>query len=309
MLRTIVRATTVILVLVALVWGAAFALMMAFPETRGAVAALLNGPPKKDRLETQSSPDREMYDMQFDHMSVANWVMQCTGTVVPNSLPSHVRDMYPGYQFTEPVMSKATGQVIPDNPPGPNNLEREVIQLSFSLWTGRYSLRIKATETFGRWQFFAITTIIIGMLTTIFISLSATDALRQRSERFQTTIKFLAIVFPAIGTAFAGVTAFYGPQAEAAQASRTLTGLTNLHREMSISVWDLTCLRAATPPGDPSRNADRESTGADSTAAKQTPEAALREALKVWKSRYNGILAADGTSNDDSSRDKPTPKK
>jgi hypothetical protein len=254
--------------------------------------------------------------MQSDHLSVVSWVFKCTSTREPNNLPDYVKWMYPGWYFYAPLADPKTSQVHYGSAREPENLERELVQLSFALWTQRYSLRLKAHDSFVLWQAFAITTIAIGMFTTILISLSATDVLNERSAGFRSTIRILAIVFPALGTACAAVTAFYGPQAEWTQASRELMGLTNLHEQMSVAVWDLDCL---TPSAVGGAQAETGTTADDkqgslvsltgkldsavSPKGKPGPADALREALKQWKSRFNESQLAsingisDGSAN------------
>src|SRR5262249_19667867 len=49
--------------------------------------------------------------------------------------------------------------------------------------------------------------------------------------------------FPALGTAAAGIIAFYSPQADWSQASRTLASVTQLHGQMAVGVWKLKCIK------------------------------------------------------------------
>jgi hypothetical protein len=104
------------------------------------------------------------------------------------------------------------------------------------------------------------------MITTILVSMSSTEFGRG-DGRNQRLIRILAIVFPALGTAAAAVIAFYSPQAEWSQASRTLTSMTQLHGQIALGVWKLTCHQA-------NNNDD----------AKQ-----FTNALDDWSKRYHDI--------------------
>jgi hypothetical protein len=93
-------------------------------------------------------------------------------------------------------------------------------------------------------------------------------------------IRILAIIFPALGTASAAVFAFYGPQAEWSQASRTLANVTQLHGQMALGVWKLKCIEAGHEDNDVKL---------------------VIAALEEWSKRYLGIQtvsAATGTTND-----------
>jgi hypothetical protein len=48
-------------------------------------------------------------------------------------------------------------------------------------------------------------------------------------------------MLPALGTAAGAVNAYYAPHEKAIQATRTLTGLSQLHSQMALEVWTLGC--------------------------------------------------------------------
>jgi hypothetical protein len=117
--------------------------------------------------------------------------------------------------------------------------------LSASLAKQRIFLRSKAQSAYLFWQISTLVTIALGMITTILVSLSSTEFGRDDGS-VQRVIRFLAIVFPALGTAAAAAVAFYGPQAEWSQSSRTLASLGQLHGQMGLAVWKLECQQAPT---------------------------------------------------------------
>ena len=99
----------------------------------------------------------------------------------------------------------------------------------------------RANYAFKKWQIATWSTIIIGMVTTIFVSLSTTEFGRG-DGRSQRVVRTLAVVFPALGTAAAAVVGFYGPQAEWSQSSRSLASLSQLHGQMAIDIWKQQCI-------------------------------------------------------------------
>jgi hypothetical protein len=94
------------------------------------------------------------------------------------------------------------------------------------------------------WEVATLLSIAIGMITTILVSVSSTEFGRGDGPP-QRLIRVFAIIFPALGTAVAAVISFYGPQGEWVQASRTLASETQLHDQIALTVWKLSC-----PTGD-----------------------------------------------------------
>jgi hypothetical protein len=80
----------------------------------------------------------------------------------------------------------------------------------------------------------SMTSIVVGMITTIIVAISATDYGKDRIE-----IRILAIVLPALTTAAAAAFAFYGPQFAWSQAARTLSSLSYLHGQMALEIWEV----------------------------------------------------------------------
>jgi hypothetical protein len=231
-----------------------------------------------DVLKVGTEDYVENQQMQADHMRILSWVFRCTSTERPDSLPDYIKDMYPGYYFRPDSQIRVREGEIRKAFRTPHNFERGIIELSFAIWWERYSLRLKARDAYSFWQLTALTTIALGMLTTIFITLSSTDLL-QANTNLKSIVRMLAIVLPALGTAAAAVTAFYGPQADWGQASRTLGSITNLHDQMALGVWNLDCL------------------GSDDPKKAETNEALIKTALDKWTSRYNESLTVPTSPN------------
>jgi hypothetical protein len=121
-----------------------------------------------------------------------------------------------------------------------NQSEHALIRLSAELSEQRASLIPKVRSAYFFWQLVTLVSIAIGMFTTILVSVSSTEFGRG-DGRSQRLIRVFAIILPALGTATAAVIGFYSPQVEWGQASRTLASDTQLHDQMALTVWKLTC--------------------------------------------------------------------
>jgi hypothetical protein len=171
--------------------------------------------------------------VESDVNSISGWVLDCTGVRRIEDFPEQVqRDFGIRFPFS-PQSAKITRL--------PNHLERAILTLSQSVSAQRRALRARADSAFRFLEATSIITIILGMFTTILVALSSTEFGRG-DGRIQRLIRILAIIFPALGTAAAALIAFYSPQAEWSQASRTLASLTQLHGQMAIGVWKLHCI-------------------------------------------------------------------
>src|SRR5712664_64389 len=190
----------------------------------GVAGAIL--PPRQD----------EIRPVETDVSSIAGWVLDCTGAKSVSDLPEDVqREMGQSYILLNTATESSPRKLY--------HLEHATLTLSQSLATHRKALNARADSAFSFWQVASIVTIVLGMFTTILVSMSSTEFGRGDGT-IQRSIRILAIVFPALGTAAAAIIAFYSPQAEWSQASRTLASLTQLHGQMAIGIWKLHCMGA-----------------------------------------------------------------
>jgi hypothetical protein len=81
----------------------------------------------------------------------------------------------------------------------------------------------------------------LGLLTTIIVSLNATEYMKNSANEIVKALPLVAIMLPALGTAAGAVNAYYAPHEKAIQATRTLTSLSQLHSQMALEVWTLGC--------------------------------------------------------------------
>jgi hypothetical protein len=198
-----------------------------------------------------------------DLWAIASWITGCTKStdtryLVPSEFMAAFYRKQPYYndpsvRIAQPYRGNdavvATDEVRPSlvqpndtnqpkvQPRFPNRQELALAQLSYAIAKHRVEARTKTQAAYALWQFSTLTTIVIGLVTTIVVSLSATEFVK--NGRIALTVKVLAIVFPVIGTAFAAIIDFYGPQAEWSQSSRTFAALSQLHGQMALDIFKI----------------------------------------------------------------------
>lgn len=216
-----------------------------------------------------------------DHYSIVRRILACTGTRMLEQVPVYVRMIYvenPRLLNLQPMP-----EVLPSGTRVPNEPERAVLELSRAMFKIRWVLREKVESSYRAWQVATLITIALGMVTTVLVSLASSE-FGQGDGRMPKIIKVLAIIFPALGTGAAAIVAFYAPQTEWTQASHSLASLSQLHSQMSATIWKVPC------PTDDAKN-DR-----------------LDKQLEVWSARYTEVLSSTYTSGQGQDEKKNGPK-
>jgi hypothetical protein len=195
-----------------------------------------------------------------DLWAIVSWITGCTKStdtryLVPTEFMTAFYRKQPYYNGPSiPIAQSFRGDAVVDEglpssvqpsdtnqprvqPRSPNRQELALAQLSYAIAKHRVEARTKTQAAYALWQFSTLTTIVIGLVTTIVVSLSATEFVK--NGRIALTVKVLAIVFPVIGTAFAAIIAFYGPQAEWSQSSRTFAALSQLHGQIALDIFKI----------------------------------------------------------------------
>jgi len=180
----------------------------------------------------------------MDFESIRTWVMDCWGVSNYKSLPIYYQELLsygsPTYYLAETDIDK-----LPDELPiGKRRLykeERSILVLNRSLSFAREYYKFQVQDLYVYLQLGTILSIVIAMLTTIFVSISSTEFGRGEG-RAQKSIRVVSIILPIMGTAVSGVMAFYTPAQSWNQASRTLATITQLHAQMAVGVWGLKCI-------------------------------------------------------------------
>ena len=227
--------------------------------------------PKRDNLSIE---ERDLYSVLPDHAAISDWVEYCIGLRPGDSAFQATQHAFLTPSQKLLVHPFAVEPKWPDGIHRINKSEHNLIQLSKELSEHRVGLIPKVRSAYLFWQLATLISIVIGMVTTILVSVSSTEFGRGDGPP-QRLIRVLAIIFPALGTATAAVISFYSPQAELGQASRTLASETQLHDEIALTVWKLAC-----PTPD-----------ADDSSAKP-----LTDNLENWSKRYIEIQTIPNAS-------------
>jgi hypothetical protein len=200
----------------------------------------------------------------LDTISIAEWLARCRQ--VPDATTFLPPDTFNSDGIFDQLRNGGTAEVRDPKIVGSlTKRELALLQLSDAIARQRVSTQTKADAAYTFWQFGTLVTIGLGMITTILVSISATE-FGKGEELKPRLLRILAIVFPVLGTAAAAVIGFYGPQAEWAQASRTLASLGQLQGQIVIEL--------------------RKANECDSADAK---DGELAKHLEDWSKRYSDI--------------------
>jgi hypothetical protein len=195
-----------------------------------------------ENAKLKESYARMQSTVDFD--SIRTWVIDCWGVSNYKTLPLYYQELLsyysPSYYLSEDEIDK-----LPDElPTGKRQLyseERAILILNRSLSFTREYYKLQAHDLYVYLQLGTLLSIAIGMLTTIFVSISSTEFGRGEG-RPQKSIRVAAIILPILGTAVSGVMAFYAPAQSWNQAARTLASISQLHAQMSVAVSGLKCI-------------------------------------------------------------------
>lgn len=148
----------------------------------------------------------------------------------------------------------------------------------------RVELARKASDSYSWLQYIQWFTILIGLVTTVVVSISTTELFGKSDTRLGKGLRFLAIFLPALGTAVAAVNAFYNPRDDWNKAANTLANLTQLHGQMSVGIWALEC------PADDAKRKD------------------MVAKLEEWTKRYNDVITIAESTPGASKQEQAGPK-
>ncbi|NGM23992.1 hypothetical protein G3576_28555 [Roseomonas stagni] len=229
-------------------------------------------PKNNQSISNLRDPAASNSKFQADHNYIAGWILECRRFLSPEDAPGwmqravHITGVAASTNQTQGI----TVPLIRE--------ERALINLSLTLAADRSTLLTRSIDSYNFWEKTSILGILIGFLTTVLITISSANIIPQTS-RWAIAVKTSAITLPALGTAFAAIVAFYTPQAEWSQASRTLTSNSLLHSQMRQLISSQECL--FDDQGKPSAE----------TAT------ALLSGIQVWQRNYNDIQSASSSSN------------
>ena len=187
-----------------------------------------------DAYETVRS-DPQANRAEYTHEEITNWVASCLGAVNVHELPENYGRVMATTVFTF-YLSDNQKQIQRLMSPQ----ENQVIAISKSIYEQRIYALTSLHSAQLIWEVMQWVIIIIGMITTILVTLSSTD-FGGKESKYGTVLRFLSIVFPALGTAAAAVNAFYNPRDDVISSSNSLTSLSQLHDMVGVGVWKMAC--------------------------------------------------------------------
>jgi hypothetical protein len=238
------------------------------------------------------TPPQDWAAINPDFASVVNWVKYCLHIAPEQPLRDEIGVYFRSYTLGAGYDKNENATHVDL----PNNRQIALLQLNSWLVDQRAPLLAKVRTTRSYAEFASWTTVILGLITTILVGLSSSDLIKgqqpssQPSSQIHQITRILALIFPAITTAAAAIVSYYSPQTEWSQANRTLASLTQLHDDIALNVWNLTC------PTSWDRASDALS--------------AFSNAMKEWSKRYGDIQALSSASgiNISTTGDNPTKK-
>ncbi|WP_207456250.1 hypothetical protein [Azospirillum sp. SYSU D00513] len=175
-------------------------------------------------------------EISREHAAVVAWSLSCHGVNDVSDLPASLVEVVavPGMQIENGAPGNGMTAFLLEGH------ERGLLELSKTVHYSRIAADRKLGQAYQMLEFSQIVAIIIGLATTILVSLSSIDFLGSDTSAGR-AIRVAAIVLPAVGTAAAALDAFYGPRDEMGRSSVSLESYTQLHAQISSDLWSIGC--------------------------------------------------------------------
>lgn len=97
-----------------------------------------------------------------------------------------------------------------------------------------------AAEAYEILQITTLSSILLGLATTVLVSLSSTEFGQGKSSPAR-VVRAFAIALPAVGTAAAAITAFYSPQEDLVRSSQTLVSVRQVYDQVASEIAGVPC--------------------------------------------------------------------
>lgn len=246
--------SALMLALVAIAAVFAFSVRTLFPEPsvvarpveQSAVSGIVKwayGGDARDRLDRPiGQPYAEFSAAQVNVDAIDRWVTRCTSNFLFRpEINSRIRAQFgqdADHYATTPSNLLTQDAVLP--------AATDIRFLSTSVTRGRAENAVSAADAYVALQTATLLAIALGLATTVLVSLSSTE-FGKGDGRKARTIRILAIVFPALGTATAAVAAFYAPSQTYARASQALAGFRQVHDQIASDLGALACPASPDP--------------------------------------------------------------
>jgi hypothetical protein len=189
--------------------GSAAVIRIVVPNSEVVRGTVLSGPVAwAQSLQPQAETD-EAQAAREPNLAMRNWAVTCRFATI---------DKNDFVYSTNPT----------DNP-----IFDHLKLIANALFNDRVVLANAIDRTFTVLEWAAMASILIGLATTICAGLRSDD---QALGSWTRRVRILAVVFPALGTAVASVTSFYGPREELLRVSQALVTLQELHSEIQLGL-------------------------------------------------------------------------
>ena len=212
---------------------------------------------------------QEMEKANMDHAAIGRRIQNCLSVNPSEKMPASLKAVLRPFGFQNNVIDednigpKLAGQYF------------RVAELSSTLMNQRVTFDLAVSRAYVVAQVGTWLTVVIGLLTTIFVGINSSDLI-QKDSSTGIGIRLGTLCLPAIGTAVAAIIAFYNPSGQLARLSQQTTALQQLHAQLVGGFWKSPCLQ-----------------NLSDKAAKD-----VDERVDAWPQRYQEILALniDGKS-------------
>ncbi|MEA2940623.1 MAG: hypothetical protein QOD09_1152 [Bradyrhizobium sp.] len=168
--------------------------------------------------------------------AISRWVKRCTSLGLSNpGVFDRVKAAFGAngeHYATDPSNTLTQEHVLP--------VASDLSFLSDSIARARVDNAQDAANDYRDLQVSTWSAILIGLATTVLVSLSSTE-FGKGDGRLSRGIRVLAIVFPALGTAVAAITAFYAPREGLSRSSQALVSFRQIHDQIATDIGQVTC--------------------------------------------------------------------
>jgi hypothetical protein len=178
----------------------------------------------------------EMEAASTDSEMIRKWVSRCTLLALSNPrVFDRVKAAFGvngQYYATDPSNSLTQENVLP--------MASDVSFLSNSIARARIENAQNSGNAYRDLQISTWSAVFLGLATTVLVSLSSTE-FGKGDSGVARSIRVLAILFPALGTAVAAIAAFYAPREDLARSSQALVSLRQIHDQIAADISQVPC--------------------------------------------------------------------